>query len=108
MHAIRSTDTKPEMVVRRLVHQMGYRYRLHQNDLPGKPDLVSASPECHLRAWVLLVPARQELLQSGKEAKVKHELLAAQTSANCETGQGTPNSHEEREMGCTGGMGMCS
>lgn len=31
---------KPEMEVRRLVHGMGYRYRLHRKDLPGKPDLV--------------------------------------------------------------------
>ncbi len=43
MRAIRSTDTGPEMVVRRLVHQMGYRYRLHRKDLPGKPDLVFSS-----------------------------------------------------------------
>jgi DNA mismatch endonuclease (patch repair protein) len=40
MSRIRGKDTKPEMVVRRLVHAMGYRYRLHQKDLPGKPDLV--------------------------------------------------------------------
>ena len=40
MAAIRGTDTKPEMVVRRLVHGMGYRYRLHVKGLPGKPDLV--------------------------------------------------------------------
>ena len=40
MRAVRSKDTKPEMVVRRLVHGMGYRYRLHRKDLPGKPDLV--------------------------------------------------------------------
>ena len=40
MAAIRSRDTKPEMIVRRLVHGMGYRYRLHRKDLPGKPDLV--------------------------------------------------------------------
>ena len=40
MAAIRSTDMKPEMVVRSLVHRMGYRYRLHAKDLPGKPDLV--------------------------------------------------------------------
>jgi DNA mismatch endonuclease (patch repair protein) len=40
MAAIRSRDTKPEMVVRRIVHAMGYRYRLHVADLPGKPDLV--------------------------------------------------------------------
>jgi DNA mismatch endonuclease (patch repair protein) len=40
MSAIRSADTKPEMVVRRLVHSSGFRYRLHRADLPGKPDLV--------------------------------------------------------------------
>ena len=40
MRAVRDRDTGPEMVVRRLVHQMGYRYRLHGKDLPGKPDLV--------------------------------------------------------------------
>lgn len=40
MRRIRSTDTTPEMVVRRLVHGMGFRYRLHVSTLPGKPDLV--------------------------------------------------------------------
>lgn len=40
MAAVRSKDTAPEMLVRRLVHSLGYRYRLHQTDLPGKPDLV--------------------------------------------------------------------
>jgi len=40
MRAIGSKDTAPELAVRRLVHAMGYRYRLHRKDLPGKPDLV--------------------------------------------------------------------
>jgi DNA mismatch endonuclease, patch repair protein len=40
MSRIRSADTKPEMTVRRLVHAMGFRYRLHVRDLPGRPDLV--------------------------------------------------------------------
>lgn len=40
MAAIRGKDTKPELIVRRLVHALGYRYRLHVRDLPGKPDLV--------------------------------------------------------------------
>jgi len=40
MSAIRSKNMKPEMVVRQLVHGMGYRYRLHRKGLPGKPDLV--------------------------------------------------------------------
>ena len=43
MRAVRSRDTAPEMTVRRLVHSMGYRYRLHRKDLPGKPDLVFQS-----------------------------------------------------------------
>jgi len=40
MRAIRSKDTKPEMAVRRLAHRMGYRFRIHRKDLPGKPDMV--------------------------------------------------------------------
>ncbi|MGD0519653.1 MAG: very short patch repair endonuclease [Terracidiphilus sp.] len=40
MAAVRSKNTAPEMKVRQLVHSMGYRYRLHRPDLPGKPDLV--------------------------------------------------------------------
>ena len=43
MAAIRSDGMKPEMTVRSLVHGMGYRYRLHAKDLPGKPDLVFRS-----------------------------------------------------------------
>lgn len=42
MAKIRSKDTKPEIVVRSLLHAMGYRFRLHRNDLPGKPDIVLA------------------------------------------------------------------
>lgn len=40
MRQIRDRGMKPEMAVRRMVHAMGYRYRLHRRDLPGKPDLV--------------------------------------------------------------------
>jgi len=40
MSHVRAKDTKPEMVVRRLTHRMGYRFRLHRKDLPGKPDMV--------------------------------------------------------------------
>lgn len=40
MSLIRGRDTKPEMRVRRLVHALGYRYRLHRRNLPGRPDLV--------------------------------------------------------------------
>jgi DNA mismatch endonuclease (patch repair protein) len=40
MGKIRSKDTKPEMLLRRVLHHAGYRYRLHDRTLPGKPDLV--------------------------------------------------------------------
>jgi DNA mismatch endonuclease, patch repair protein len=40
MRAVKSRDTKPEMLVRSLVHRLGFRFRLHRTDLPGKPDLV--------------------------------------------------------------------
>ena len=40
MRAVKGRDTGLEMIVRRLAHGMGYRYRLHRKDLPGKPDLV--------------------------------------------------------------------
>lgn len=40
MSRIRSRDTKPEKLARSLLHRMGYRFRLHRKDLPGKPDIV--------------------------------------------------------------------
>lgn len=40
MALVRGKDTKPELLVRRLVHGLGYRYRLHRRALPGTPDLV--------------------------------------------------------------------
>ena len=43
MRAVRSTNTTPELRVRKLVHSMGCRYRLHRRDLPGTPDLVFPS-----------------------------------------------------------------
>lgn len=40
MSQIKGRNTKPEMVVRSMVHRLGYRYRLHDRKLPGRPDLV--------------------------------------------------------------------
>jgi DNA mismatch endonuclease (patch repair protein) len=50
MAGIRSANTKPEMTLRRALHGAGWRYRLHDRRLPGRPDLVFAS-----RRAVLLV-----------------------------------------------------
>jgi DNA mismatch endonuclease Vsr len=43
MSLIKSQHTRPELIVRQALHRAGYRYRLHRNDLPGKPDLVFPS-----------------------------------------------------------------
>lgn len=40
MARVKGRDTKPELIVRRLLHRIGYRFRLHRKDLPGKPDIV--------------------------------------------------------------------
>ena len=66
MKANKKRDTKPELLVRKLLHSLGYRYRLHARDLPGNPDIVFRTrrkvifvhgcfwhqhqhPNCHLR-----------------------------------------------------------
>ncbi|MDE3187328.1 MAG: DNA mismatch endonuclease Vsr [Acidobacteriota bacterium] len=50
MAAIRSENTKPERLVRSLLHSLGYRFRLHRKDLPGKPDIVL--PKYHAVVFV--------------------------------------------------------
>lgn len=40
MQAVKTKDTTPELIVRRLLHAEGYRFRLHRKDLPGTPDIV--------------------------------------------------------------------
>lgn len=40
MSQIKGKDTKPELLVRSMLHRMGYRFRLHRKDLPGKPDIT--------------------------------------------------------------------
>lgn len=40
MSKISGKNTKPEIIVRKIVHKLGYRFRLHRRDLPGKPDIV--------------------------------------------------------------------
>lgn len=65
MSRIRGSDTKPELQIRKALHQQGFRYRLHHKGLPGKPDLVFPSRkalilingcfwhghDCHLFKW---------------------------------------------------------
>jgi DNA mismatch endonuclease (patch repair protein) len=67
MSAIRGRDTKPEMRVRSVLHSLGYRYRLHRKDLPGKPDIVLPKHHtvifvhgcfwhCHECRWGTVIP----------------------------------------------------
>ena len=65
MSGIRGKDTRPELVLRRGLHALGFRFRLHQNGLPGKPDIVFPrrravlfahgcfwhGHDCHLFRW---------------------------------------------------------
>src|SRR5690348_12723444 len=51
MALVRAKDTKPEWVVRKLAHALGYRYRLHVGNLPGKPDMVFPS-----RSAIIFIP----------------------------------------------------
>lgn len=46
MRAVKRTHTKPELKVRRLLHALGLRFRLHRRDLPGSPDIVLPKYRC--------------------------------------------------------------
>lgn len=50
MAAVKGKNTTPEIQVRQMLHRMGYRFRLHRKDLPGKPDIVL--PKHHLCIFV--------------------------------------------------------
>ncbi|MCR9216920.1 MAG: DNA mismatch endonuclease Vsr [bacterium] len=50
MGRVRGRHTKPEMIVRRMLHALGYRFRLHRRDLPGSPDVVL--PSCSTALFV--------------------------------------------------------
>lgn len=50
MRAVRSENTRPELVVRSLLHRLGFRFRLRRRDLPGKPDIVL--PRYHVAVFV--------------------------------------------------------
>lgn len=81
MQAVKSRDTKPEMRVRRLVHAMGYRYRLYHKELPGKPDIVFSS-----RKAVIFVHGcfwhGHDCLRGARVPKTNQAYWAAKISSN--------------------------
>lgn len=50
MRGNRGTNTKPELIVRRILHALGYRYRLHAAELPGRPDIKFSRRRCVI--WI--------------------------------------------------------
>lgn len=94
MAGIRGKNTNPEIIVRKMLHAMGYRFRLHRKDLPGKPDIVLPKyraaifvngcfwhgHDCHLFKWPKTREAfwREKIVGNAmRDRKKENELLAA-------------------------------
>lgn len=96
MRAVKGRDTAPEMLVRRMVHGMGYRYRLHGKDLPGKPDLVFPS-----RRKVVFVHGcfwhGHQCKRGARMPKANREYWQAKIAGNKE--RDTKNQQNLRNMG---------
>lgn len=87
--AIKGRDTKPEMRVRSLLHSLGFRYRLHRKDLPGKPDIVLPKHRtvifvhgcfwhCHDCRWGSVVPkTRAEFWATKRNGNVERDARKA-------------------------------
>jgi len=87
MSAIKGKNTQPELRVRSVLHAMGYRFRLHRKDLPGKPDIVLAKHRlalfvhgcfwhCHDCRWGRVVPAtRPEFWAAKRGGNVERDLI---------------------------------
>ena len=71
MTAIKGKDTKPELLVRRFLHANGFRYKLHDTSLPGKPDIVL--PKYKTVIFVHACPPRRGCFWHGHEGfKIAH------------------------------------
>ena len=66
MSAIKSKNTKPEIAVRKVLHSMGYRFRLHGKDLPGSPDIAASSDCCHFGVIVCVMHLQISTLKTEK------------------------------------------
>ena len=88
MSGIRSRNTGPELVARKALHKLGFRFRLHQSDLPGKPDLVFRKyravifthgcfwhgHKCHLFKWPSSRPSFWKAKINGNRKKDKESI----------------------------------
>ena len=89
MARIRGKDTQPELLIRRILHALGYRFRLHRRDLPGTPDIVLPGRRkvvfVHrmFLAWPLWMPIRSDAHHS---ARILGDQDHAQSGEGCECG----------------------
>lgn len=78
MSKIRSKDTKPEMMLRSILHRLGFRFRVHKKGLPGKPDIVlpkyGAAIFVHGCFWHLHADCREGRIPSSNKAYWKEKL----------------------------------
>lgn len=82
MACIRSTDTKPEMLVRRALHGLGFRFRLHERALPGRPDIVL--PKYRTVIQVKGCFWHQHSCRGGTLPKSNREYWIPKLTRNCE------------------------
>jgi hypothetical protein len=105
MRAVKGRDTGPEMKIRCLIFAMGYRYRLHRKDLPGKPDLVFPSRrKSGVYSWLFLAWAR---LPAGRtDTKDQPGLLGKENRWQSGTGRSALSEFDQQGVGFSGDLGM--
>ena len=105
MATIQKKNTKPEMTVRRVAHALGYRFRIHRQDLPGTPDIVFPP-----RHKVIFVHGcfwhRHSCPRGSKTSKDQSRLLATKASAKQGPGRSGSNETGKPWMGFVGLVGM--
>lgn len=81
MKSVGTSHTGPELLVRRILHGMGYRFRLHRSDLPGKPDIVL--PRFKIAIFVHGCFWHGHRCKKGRAPKSRQEYWLPKLAANC-------------------------
>lgn len=91
MSRVKGRNTKPEIAVRKIAHALGFRFRLHRGDLPGRPDMVFPGRGAvvfvhgcfwhqHPGCWKATVPAtRTDFWQAKLDRNVERDVNAVRT-----------------------------
>jgi DNA mismatch endonuclease (patch repair protein) len=82
MSRVRSGDTKPELAVRRFLHVRGFRYRLHVNELPGRPDLVLPKHETVVFVHGCFWHCHQDCEKGRRRPQTRQDFWNAKLDAN--------------------------